>query len=380
MSMDETPHIPVSRPDLTALERSYLLDAFDSSWIASTGPYVQRFEGRFAEFCQVPHAVSCTNGTCALHLALLALEIGSGDEVIVPDQTYVSTANAVRYVGATPVFADCDPLTWTIDPASVERLLSPRTRAIVAVHLFGVPADMDRLRPIADDAGCALVEDAAQAHGARWAGRRVGSPGDISTFSFYGNKILTTGEGGMVCTGDDRLAARVRKLKGQGADPARHYWFDEVGYNYRMTNLACAVGLAQLERFEELRDRRERVRRWYLEALSEEDLPLIVQQTQPQAEAVLWMQGVVLEDAAPAEREELRRGLAAAGIETRPFFPSLSSLPIYDDCPTDAGCPVSRHLGERGIMLPTHTQLERDDVRRIVAAVSSLIGQPAGAA
>jgi perosamine synthetase len=380
MGVDENRNIPVSKPDLTELERSYLLDAFDSSWIASTGSYVQRFEARFAEFCQVPHAVSCTNGTCALHLALLALEIGSGDEVIVPDQTYVSTANAVRYVGATPVFADCDPRTWTVDPVSVERLVSARTRAIIAVHLFGVPADMDRLRRIAEDAGCALIEDAAQAHGARWSGRRVGSLGDVSTFSFYGNKILATGEGGMVCTADDRLAARVRKLKGQGADPARHYWFDEVGYNYRMTNTACAVGLAQLERFEELRDRRECVRQWYQEALDEEGLSVIVQQAPPQAEAVLWMQGLVLEEAAPADSEELRQGLAEAGIETRPFFPSLSSLPIYDGCRNDRGCPVSRWLGECGAMLPTHTRLSEEDVRRIVVAVSSLIGQPAGAA
>ena len=361
--------INVSQPDLTDRERAYLLDAFDSSWISSTGEYVGRFEESFAEFAAVRHAITCSNGTCALHLALMALEVGPGDEVIVPDMTFVSTANAVRYVGAEPVFADCDRDTWNIDPDSVRRLLSDRTRAIIAVHLLGVPADVEALLNVAADAGYPLIEDAAEAHGATWAGRPVGSWGTLSTFSFYGNKVLTTGEGGMVCTDDDRLAARVRKLRGQGVNPDRPYWFDEVGYNYRMTNLACAIGLAQLERFQELRARRARVRACYDDLLSRSDLPIARQQTPAQAEAVDWICGVVLDEELAVSRDEVAERMARAGIETRPFFHPLSSLPIYRGCRTDGGCPHSRRLGNRGLMLPTHTQLAREDADRVVEAL-----------
>lgn len=367
--------IPISRPDLSDKERGYLLEAFDSTWVSSQGSFVERFERRFAEFVGVSEGVSCVNGTAALHLALLALGVGPGREVIVPDLTYVATANAVRYVGATPVFADCDPNTWTLDPASVERLLSERTQAVMAVHLFGMPADLAPLAALAKRHGLALIEDASQAHGATYDGEPVGSWGTLSTFSFYGNKVLTTGEGGMVCTDDPKLAKRIRTLRGQGVDPSRDYWFDEVGYNYRMTNLACAIGLAQLERFDQLRAKREQVRAAYEDRIKRSALPVRLQGTTPYARPVTWMLGAVFEENVP--RDSIRRVLAAAGIETRPFFPPMHTLPMYSDARTDDSCPVSTTLGRQGVMLPTHTKLLDADIKLIVESIGAALLQPA---
>ncbi len=324
--------IRVSQPDLSGRERQYLLEAFDSSWISSTGSFVSRFERSFADFSDVGHAISCVNGTAAMHLALLGLEIGPGDEVIVPAMTYIASANVIRYVGAEPVLADCDPNSWTISPDSISRLITPRTRAIIVVHLLGMPADMDAVKNLADDHGLAVIEDAAEAHGATVNGRPVGSLGDVSAFSFYGNKILSTGEGGMVCTNRRDLAERMQLLRGQGARRDRCYQFDEVGYNYRMTNLACAIGLAQLERFDELRARREMVRSWYDRALNDVRLTVARQQTTRRSASVLWIYGIVLKDPVPINRDQLRQRLADDDMETRPFFPALNTQRIYADC------------------------------------------------
>ena len=373
------PAIPVSRPDLSDRERAYLMAAYDSTWISSKGPFVEEFERRFGEFVGAEHAISCVNGTAALHLALLGLGIGPGDEVVVPDLTYVATANAVRYVGAEPVLADCDPRTWTLDPSSLQRLVTKRTRAVIAVHLHGFPCDMGRIAEIAEGAGVCVIEDAAEAHGARFLGRPVGSWGDVATFSFYGNKIITTGEGGMVCTSCEALADRVRRLRGQGVDPTVEYWFDRVGYNYRMTNPSCAVGLGQLERFEEFRGKRAAVKGWYDESVADAGLPVRCQCAVVDSEPVLWMYGVCVGEEAGASRDALRRGLAAAGIETRPFFYPLHHLPMYQDCRTDAGCPVTCSVAGRGVMLPTHTGLSRADVRRVVAAACEAMHAGAGA-
>ncbi len=378
MTTDSPPAISLSKPDLSDKERAYLLDAFDSTWVSSLGPYVARFERGFADFVGVDHGISCVNGTAALHLALLGLGIGAGDEVILPDLTYVATANAVRYVGATPVLADIHADTWTIDTASVERLITPRTRAMIAVHLFGVPCDLAALSDLSTRYCLSLIEDTSQAHGARYGGRAVGSWGDVSTFSFYGNKIVTTGEGGMVCTNDGALAARMRSLRGQGVDPNHAYWFTETGYNYRLTNLACALGLAQLERFEALRHKREAVRAWYERMIQDADAPLEIQRATPQTQAVLWMFGVLLARDAPVSRDEARRRLADSGIETRPFFHPIHTLPMFADARTDQGCPVCADLAGRGLMLPTHTGLTPQDVQRVVDMLTTSILQTAG--
>ena len=365
--------IAFSEPDLTERERRYLVEAFDSTWISSLGPFVGRFEERYAEWIGTRHAVSCSNGTAALHLAMLSLGIGPGDEVIVPSMTFVASANAVQYTGADLVFADCDPRTWTIDPDSVERMMSDRTRAIVAVHLFGVPCDMPRLERIAKQRDVAIIEDAAEAHGTVLDRKPVGSWGDLSTFSFYGNKIITTGEGGMVCTDRSDLAERIVRLRGQGADPRKTYWFDQVGYNYRLTNLACAIGLAQLERVDTIIANRRRVAGWYDVAIAASGLPVTRQAEPDGSECAPWTYGVVLADDVASTVEDVRQALADDGIETRPFFHPLNDLPMYRDARCDA-CKTSRSLAERGILLPLHTRLKEREVELVVSALARTVG------
>ncbi len=287
--------IPVAAPMLVGNEKAYVMDCLDSTWISSSGKYIEQFEQAFADFCGVRYAASCCNGTVALHLALLAFGIGPGDEVVVPTLTYVATANAVKYCGASPVFVDSDPETWNIDPALIEARITSRTKGIIVVHLYGHPADMDPIMSVAKRHGLFVIEDAAEAHGAEYKGRRIGSIGDISTFSFYGNKIMTTGEGGMVVTDDGTLAAKVRQFKGQGWDPNRRYWFPIIGYNYRMTNVAAAIGLAQLEKADWHIGRRREVAEWYNENLKDtRGLTLPVEKEW--ARNVYWMYTVILDD------------------------------------------------------------------------------------
>ena len=240
--------IPVAAPDLTGNEESYVVEAIRSSWISSTGPFVQRFEKEFAALCGHAPAIGVANGTMALHLALLTLDLRPGDEVLVPSLTYIATANAVRYCGAEPVFVDVDPQTWCIDPKQLEARITRRTEGIIPVHLYGHPADMDAINHVAATHGLWVVEDAAEAHFARYKGRPTGSLARIGVFSFYGNKVLTSGEGGAITLDDPALEQRARLLKGQGVDPERRYFFPITGYNYRLTNLACAILCAQLER------------------------------------------------------------------------------------------------------------------------------------
>ncbi len=363
----------MSKPDLSERERAYLLDAFDSTWVSSAGEYVGRFERDFAAFVGTKHALTCTNGTCALHLAMLACDVGPGDEVIVPDLTYVATANAVRYVGATPVFADCDDDTWIIDPKSVQRLVTEKTKAIVAVHLLGGVAEMDALRQIARDENVFLIEDAAEAHGATWRGTPVGGLGDLATFSFFGNKIITTGEGGMVTTDDDHLARRVEKFKTQGLAEGRPYYFDEIGFNYRMTNLACAIGVAQLERVESFLTKRNQVAGYYDKAIAQVELPLQRQGRVNGAEPVNWIYGVRLAEAQIHCRDVLTLELAKRGVETRPMFHPISDLPIYIDSRTDGGNPLSKAVGSAAVMLPTHTQMSEADCLRVVHEIERVL-------
>ena len=243
--------IMVAEPTLGGNERKYVLDCLDTNWISSNGKYIGMLESAFAEFCGSKHAIACNNGTTSLHLALVAMGLEPGDEVIIPTVTYIATANCVRYCHATPVLVDVEPGTLNVDPAAIEKAITPKTKGIIPVHLYGYPADMDAINAIAQRHGLFVLEDAAEAHGATIGGRRVGSMGTAASFSFFGNKIVTTGEGGMLTTDDDDLAARMRLLRGQGMDPKRRYWFPVVGYNYRMTNIQAAIGLGQMERVSE---------------------------------------------------------------------------------------------------------------------------------
>jgi perosamine synthetase len=366
--------IPVAAPVLEGNEEHYVLDCLRSSWISSKGKYIDRFEQAFAEYCQVRHAISCCNGTVALHVALLALGVGPGDEVIVPTLSYVATANAVSYCGAVPVLADVCPRTWNLDPEQIAARITPRTRGIVVVHLYGLPADMQAIRAVADRHGLFVLEDAAEAHGAEYQGQRVGGIGDAGTFSFYGNKIITTGEGGMVVTNDDALARKVRLLKGQGVDPQRTYWHPVIGYNYRMTNIAAAIGLAQLERIDELLARRLDVAAWYKDLLHGVRC-LEIQQELPGARHVWWMFSVVLPAALAPQRDGLREHLQRLGIETRPVFYPMHVLPPYAQAMTPSAYPNADRIAEGGINLPTWPGMSREDVRFVVDALQAWLEQ-----
>lgn len=364
--------IPVAEPALRGNEKKYVLDCLDTSWISSCGKYIDLFEEEFARFCNTDHAMACCNGTVALHLALKALDVGPGDEVIVPTLTFVATANAVTYCGATPVFADSEPLTWNLDPSGIESLITPRTKGIIAVHLYGHPADMDPILEVARARGLFVIEDAAEAHGADYKGRRTGSLGDIATFSFYGNKILTTGEGGMVVTKDGDLARRIRLLKGQGMDPDRRYWFPMVGYNYRMTNIAAAIGLAQLENADWHINRRREVARLYKQLLG--NLPVVtVQPELSWARNVYWMTSIVLEKGLSLSRDEVMRRLQGEGIETRPFFYPMHSLPMYRALSKGKACPVAEDLSARGINLPSYARLSPEDIEYVCDRLTGIL-------
>lgn len=356
--------IPVAAPMLIGNEREYVLNCLESTWISSNGEFVERFEAGFAEFCGAKHALSCTNGTVALHVALVALGVGPDDEVIVPTLTYVATANAVAYCGARPVFVDSEPATWNMDPAQVESKINQRTKGIIVVHLYGHPVDMDPIMAIARRHGLFVVEDAAEAHGAEYKGRRVGAIGDVGTFSFYGNKLITTGEGGMVVTNDDRLARHIRQLKRQGIDPKRRYWFPIVGYNYSMTNVTAAIGLAQLEKIDWHLERRFEIAGWYIEHLQR--IPgLVWQHEMDWAKHIYWMFSVLLDDDHGRDRNDVMDALQLRGIETRPTFYPMHWLPPYRDSEGPQEFPVAERIARTGINLPTWAGLTREDVHDV---------------
>jgi perosamine synthetase len=365
---NKQPFIPVAEPTLGDRELEYVIDCVKSGWISSLGEYVQKFEHRFARYCGAEYGVATFNGTVALHLLLAALGIGPGDEVIVPSLTYVATANAVRYTGATPIFVDSERQSWNIDPEAVPPAITPRTKAIIAVHLYGHPANMGPLRAIADAHNLLLLEDAAEAHGAHYKGRRVGSLGDAAIFSFYGNKIITTGEGGIIVTNNEAYAQRAFFLENQGRYLDNPYWHSEVAYNYRMTNLQAAIGLAQLERIDELLAIRRRNAAYYNRRLAE--LPgLTLPPEADWAENVYWMYSVLIGDNFGLERDAVRAQLREAGIDTRPFFYPVHTLPMYN---TGQLLPVAADLARRGINLPSGATLTESQIDFIADTLATL--------
>jgi perosamine synthetase len=360
--------IPVFAPWLSENVRRYVLDCVESGWISSLGEYVPRFEREFARFCEVRHAVATSNGTTALHLALATLGIGPGDEVLVPDLTFVATANVVRYTGATPVLVDAHPVTWALDVEDAARKVTARTRAIIPVHIYGHPADLDAVLVLARTHGLQVVEDAAEAHGARYKGRRVGGLGQIGAFSFYGNKIITTGEGGMVVTDDPALAQRAAFLRDHAMDPHRRYYHPEIGFNYRMTNIQAAIGCAQMEQVEAILDRRKTIATTYQAELA--GIPgLTPPPAEPWAESVYWMYSVLVEPAFGRSRDAVREGLRARGIDSRPFFVPLHELPPYRSA---APFPVATALAAKGINLPSGTGLRPEEISQVGDALRAL--------
>ena len=362
--------IYVAEPKLSGREREYVLDCIDSTWISSNGKYITQFEESFAKFCGTKHAIATNNGTTALHLALIAMGLQAGDEVLIPTVTYIATANAVRYCGAIPVLVDVCPSTMNIDPADLSRHVTTKTKGIIPVHLYGHPAEMGPIMDFAQKHDLFVVEDAAEAHGAEYNGEKVGTFGDCSVFSFFGNKIVTTGEGGMVTTNDDALAEKLRLYRGQGMDPKRRYWFEVIGYNYRMTNIQAAIGLAQMENIEQALSDRTQLARWYDEALSPLKEYIILPEQALWAKQVYWMYNIFLREGNELERDAVMLALNNLDIETRPVFYPMHILPPYKQSST---FPVADLWAQRGINLPTHQLLTQEDVSRIADALKQVI-------
>ncbi len=364
--------IPVYRPSIGATEKEYVADAVASTWISSKGEYLQRFEEGFSAYVDARHGVATCNGTVSLHLILEAMGVGPGDEVIVPTLTYVASVNAIRYTGATPVFVDSNPEYWNLEPAAIEPKITPRTKAIMVVHLYGHPADMDPILEIANRHGIAVIEDAAEAHGAEYRGRKIGAMGLAGSYSFFGNKIITTGEGGMVVCNDEAFAERCRHLRGQGVSTTRTYWHDVVGYNYRMTNLAAALGVAQLERVDEIIEVKRRIAARYCDALAGLE-GVTLPPEMPWARSVYWMVSILVE---PALRDPLMAFLRENGIETRPFFYPAHTMPMYE---CDEHYPVAERIGASGINLPSFPELTDAEIDEVCDRIKEFLSQAADA-
>jgi perosamine synthetase len=360
--------IPISQPSITQKEIDYVTDAVTSGWVSSLGKYIDIFEETFAAYCGTKYALATSNGTTALHLALVALGIESGDEVIVPDLTFVATANAVKYIGAKVVIVDIDEESLCISPQAIEKAITAKTKAIIPVHLYGHPANMTEINKIAQKYNLLVVEDAAEAHGAEVNGIKVGGLGKAGVFSFYGNKIITSGEGGMITTNDENLFHHMKYLRDHAMSKEKRYWHTEVGFNYRMTNLQAALGFAQLERIDEILDKKKMVFEWYREALS--DLSGIrLNQQASWAKNVYWLVCLEVEGYTESQRDGLIAELRAKGVDSRPYFYPLSDMPIYER--TDTA--VCHKLYQRGLNLPSYFDISEAQVKQVCNALKELL-------
>ncbi|WEX08338.1 DegT/DnrJ/EryC1/StrS family aminotransferase [Chelativorans sp. AA-79] len=356
--------IPVYRPRLTGNVTAYVNECLSSGWISSRGEFISKFESGFAEYVGAAEATSVANGTVALHLALVALGIGPGDEVIVPSLTYIASVNTILQAGATPIFVDSLETTLQLDPQAAHKAITPRTRAVMAVHLYGHPCAMDAIVGLCEEHGLLLIEDCAEAVGTLWKEQHVGTFGDAATFSFFGNKTVTTGEGGMVLAKDPIVMERCRHLKSQGVSKTREYWHDTLAYNYRMTNIQAAIGLAQLEIAESILERKKAIAESYRGALV--GLPLRMHDPVGPVEHSFWMCSILVDD--PSRRDPLREHLAGHGIETRPFFPPAHLMP---HCRANISLPVAESISDRGINLPSYPDLTSEEIERISEAIAS---------
>jgi perosamine synthetase len=362
-------YFPVAAPKFGDAELRYVSECVLTGWVSSVGKFVRRFESQFSEFCGTKFAITTSSGTAALHLSLVALGIGPGDEVIVPSLTFISTANAVVFTGATPVFLDSEFETWNMDTTTIEAAVSNKTKAIIPVHLYGHPANMDPVLIMAKKHNLAVIEDAAEAHGALYRGEMVGSLGDLGVFSFYGNKTITTGEGGMIVTDNEDLAEKLRILRDHGMDPERRYWHTVLGYNYRMTNIQAALGVGQMERIDQIIEQKRRNAAFYNKGL--QDIQGIT--TPPElawAKNIYWLYSILVnKDEFGISSQELGLELKRKGIDTRPLFLPVHQQPIYN---TGQRLPVCEQLSLCGLSLPSFADLNRDEIRRVVKEVTNI--------
>jgi len=358
--------IPVYQPSLNGNEKKYVNECLDTTWISSKGKFINLFESAFAEYVGVKHASSVSNGTVAIHTALLALGISEGDEVIVPTLTYIASVNAIAYTGASPIFVDSLEETWQISPEDVIRKITSKTKAVMVVHLYGHPCDMDPLVEICKKHNIFLIEDCAEAIGTKYNGKCVGTFGDISTFSFFGNKTITTGEGGMVLTNDETLHDRSIHFKGQGLAKHRQYWHDVIGYNYRMTNICAAIGLAQLENIEQVLNEKKRVADTYRSLLANTRV-VFHNQVGENVYHSYWMCSILTSEA--KERDALRKHLENYGIETRPLFYPVHTMPMYSA--QYQRHPVAENIGWRGLNLPSYPGLKQEEIEYICKEIKN---------
>lgn len=365
--------IPVCEPFISEKELEYVADCLKTNWISSKGKYIEEFEERFAHYCGCRYGVSTTSGTTALHLAVASLGIGRGDEVIVPTFTMISTVFAIIYAGAKPVLIDSQLETWNIDVSKIEGEITPRTKAILPVHIYGHPCDMEPILDMAVRYGLYVIEDAAEAHGAEYKGKTVGGIGDIGCFSFYANKIITTGEGGMIVTNNQGIADRARSLKDLAFSKERRFLHTDLGFNYRMTNIQAAIGLAQFSRIDELVERRRRNAHLYSSLLKDtEGIRLPVEKDW--AKNVYWMYSILIEEGFGVDRDELTHRLSEKGIETRTFFTPMHQQPVFTDMGLFEGAsyPVAEELSRRGMYLPSGSGLSGEQIKRVCDVIKQI--------
>jgi perosamine synthetase len=361
-----SPFIPISRPYITEKEVEYVTEAVRSTWISSLGKYIDRFEQEFAVFCDSKYAVSTGNGTLALHLALYALGVKAGDEVIVPDLSFIATANTVLHVGATPVFADIDPYNLCIDPQKIESLITKRTKAIMPVHLYGHPADMEAINAIAKKHGLLVIEDAAEAHGATINGKKVGNWGKCGCFSFYGNKNITTGEGGMITTDDEHLYQRLRYLRDHAMSKEKRYWHTESGFNFRITNLQAAIGCAQMEKADRIIERRREIFDLYSKELNG-IRGVRLNRTSEWAKNSYWLICLESDSFNEAERSKFMDHLKKNNIDSRPYFYPMSAMPYFKPADT----PATHKVYQTGVNLPTFYEITEENIRHIGSVIKA---------
>jgi len=359
---------PIMQPLLNGNELAYVSDCIKTGWISSQGAYVKRFEKEFAEFCGAPYAVAVSNGTVALHLALAALDIKAGDEVIVPDLTFAASINAIIYTGATPVIVDVDKTTWTISVSDIEKNITPRTKAIMPVHLYGHPSHMDEIMALAKKHNLLVVEDAAEAIGGKYKNKHVGVFGDAATFSFFGNKTITTGEGGMVFFKDKKTYDKAVILRDHGMSKEKKYWHDFVGFNYRMTNMQAAIGCAQLERINEFVEAKRKLATFYNKILGETGCFVLPPQ-EIWAVNGYWLYTVLLKKDAGISRDALMDKMLKNGVETRPAFYPLHQMPPYKNYPTKSSFENADYVSAQGISFPSSVNITEQELENIKQAL-----------
>ena len=360
--------IPISQPSIGEKEIEYVLDAVKSGWVSSLGKYIDMFEKKFATYCGTKYALTTSNGTTALHLALISLGITAADEVIIPDLTFVATGSAVKYIGAKVVTVDIDEDTLCISPEGIEKAITSKTKAIIPVHLYGHPANMDQINKIANKYNLFVVEDAAEAHGAEVNGKKVGSLSDAGVFSFYGNKIITTGEGGMITTNNEDLYKKMGYLRDHAMSKEKRYWHTDVGFNYRMTNLQAALGVAQFERIEELLAKKKKIFGWYQDGLEYVKNVKLNHQA-PWTKNVYWMVCLEIEKYTEMQRDEFIHKLKVRDIDSRPYFYPVSDMPMYDE----ANTPITHKVYQKGLNLPSYFDITKDEVEYVCKTIKELL-------